>query len=224
MDKVKSFMTDTVLETFRGIFDLMPDSILFGSILLYFLTHNLSYGVFSIFIFEITLAHKLTSFIYTQTATEKGKEPNMGCRVGYKTARFAADRIFSKDQRPSYGVFSISAIGLYLGLAINSFSDTLLAMSELSGEYGSDWIGRRVVAYTFIAIVIFCCIILQILSGCDTKTDIVIAAIFGIITGIISFFINKEIFGIESMNFLGLPYIFSKESTGSPIYICAATP
>lgn len=221
METVKSFMTDTVLNTFRGIFNLMPDSILFGSILLYFLTQNLPYGVFAIFIFEITVAHKLTSFIYTQTATESGKDPNMGCRVGYKTARFAVNRTLSKDQRPSYGVFSISAIGSYLALAVNSFSDALSAMSE---QHESDWIGRRVVAYTFIAIIVTCCILLQILSDCDTKTDIVIAAIFGIITGIFGFSINKSIFGKESMNFLGLPYIFSKESVGSPIYVCAATP
>jgi hypothetical protein len=33
--------------------------------------------------------------------------------------------------------------------------------------------------------------------------------------------INKKLFGKESMNFLGLPYIVSKESKGDPIYICA---
>jgi len=214
-------MADTVLGTIGGIFNLMPDSILFGSILLYFLTQNLSYGVFTIFIFEITLAHKLTSFIYTQTATEKGNEPKMDCRVGYKTPRFAPDRIFSKDQRPSYRVFSISAIGSYLALAINSFSDALSAMSE---QYGSDWIGRRVVAYTFIIMIVAGCIVFNMVDNCNTKTDVVIAAIFGIITGIFGFSINNSIFGKESINFLGLPYIFSKESEGSPIYICAATP
>ena len=224
MDSVKTFMTDTVLGTIGGIFNLMPDSILFGSILLYFLTQNLSYGVFTIFIFEITVAHKLTSFIYTQTATEKGKDPTIECRVGYKTPRFAPDRIFSKDQRPSYGVFSISAIGSYLALAINSFSDALSAMSERSGEYGSDWIGRRVVAYTFVIMIVAGCIVYNMVNQCNTKTDVVIAAIFGIITGIFGFSINNSIFGKESMNFLGLPFIFSKESAGSPIYICAATP
>ena len=42
-----------------------------------------------------------------------------------------------------------------------------------------------------------------------------------VIVGVIFFYINKAIFGVEAMNFLGLPYLVSKESEGSPIYVCA---
>ena len=36
------------------------------------------------------------------------------------------------------------------------------------------------------------------------------------------YYVNKSVFGEESMNFLGLPYMVSKESQASPIYVCAA--
>jgi len=46
--------------------------------------------------------------------------------------------------------------------------------------------------------------------------------IAAILLGSIFFYLNKLIFGDESVNFLGLPYIVSKESLGSPIYICSS--
>ena len=48
------------------------------------------------------------------------------------------------------------------------------------------------------------------------------AVFFAVIAGSIFFSLNKKVFGIESINFLGLPYMVSKESEGHPIYVCAA--
>ena len=41
------------------------------------------------------------------------------------------------------------------------------------------------------------------------------------IVGSIFFYVNKSLFGEESMNFLGLPYLVDKNSQGAPIYVCA---
>jgi hypothetical protein len=48
------------------------------------------------------------------------------------------------------------------------------------------------------------------------------AVTLAFISGIIFFTINKSLFGQESVNFLGLPYIVSKDSQASPIYVCSA--
>jgi hypothetical protein len=220
-DKIGTFMSDTVIGTIGGIYSLIPDSILFGSILLYFLTQNIAFGVFAVFIFETVLAHKGLAWVYNQKIDPI--EEKETCSTGYKTVRFSADRMFLKKQRPSYGIFSIFAIGLYLGLATNSFSETFDRIDKMSTQYSSDWTARPIVAYTFIGIVLFLSILARIIMECDTKSDIIVAVIGGIITGIFLFYGNKAIFGEESMNFLGLPYIVSKEKEGSPIYICAAT-
>jgi hypothetical protein len=49
-----------------------------------------------------------------------------------------------------------------------------------------------------------------------------IAMALAIIVGTSFFFINKKLFGVEALNFLGLPYLVSKEEKGAPIYVCAA--
>jgi hypothetical protein len=52
--------------------------------------------------------------------------------------------------------------------------------------------------------------------------EVIAAFTMAILSGAIFYIINKSIFGTEAMNFLGLPYMVSKESQGSPIYVCAA--
>ncbi len=122
--------------------------------------------------------------------------------------------MFSHDPYPSYGVYSITAIGTYLAMATSEFSSTLDAM-------GGSWPARKIVAYAFIGIVLAVFIALRYLY-CDSFSEILIAVMLGAIAAAIFFAINKAIFGEESMNFLGLPYLVTKESQGSPIYVCAA--
>lgn len=125
--KFKDFMGGTVIKTITEIHMLMPDSILFGSLLLYFLTQNMAFGVFAVFIFEVVLSHKMISWVSSQ-AVGPSRATDVSNRVGFKTPRFSPERMFSHDMYPSYGVFSIASIGTYLGLATNSFSDTMNAM------------------------------------------------------------------------------------------------
>ncbi len=211
--KFVAFMGGTVVKSIAEIHLLMPDSILFGSILMYFLTQNISFGIFAVFIFETVLSHKLISWVASQ-AVGSSRSPDIQCRVGYKTPQFKPERMFSHDPYPSYGVFSISAIGTYLALATREFSNTLDAM-------GIEWIYRKKVAYSFCAIIPLIYIFFRA-KNCDSIGDIVAAVAMAMVAGAIFFYINKSVFGEEAMNFLGLPYLVSKESEGSPIYICSA--
>lgn len=211
--KFKNFMGGTVIETINEIHRLMPDSILFGSILLYFLTQNMAFGIFSIFIFETVLTHKVISWVSAETVGSS-RSVDLKCRAGYRTPRFDVHRMFSHEAYPSYGTFSITAIGTYLAMAMKEFSNTLDAM-------GPEWASRSTVAYSLIGVVLAAFIIVRWRS-CESLGEIVVAFTLALITGITFFYINKAIFGEEAMNFLGLPYLVSKESKGSPIYVCSA--
>jgi hypothetical protein len=209
-----AFMGGTVVKTISEIRMLMPDSILFGSLLLYFLTQNLSFGIFAVFIFETVLSHKVISWISSQ-AVGPSRSADIQCRPGYKTPQINPQRMFTHDTYPSYGVYSITAIATYLALATKEFSATMDAM-------GPEWASRSTMAYTFIGLVLAAFIIAQIWSCGDSMSEILMAGVFAIVAGAIFFSINKSLFGEEAINFLGLPYLVSKESQGSPIYVCAA--
>ncbi len=60
------------------------------------------------------------------------------------------------------------------------------------------------------------------MKGCDTLGEIAIATVLGIFIGIVFYYINVSLFGQEGINFLGLPFLSQKDTTGSPIYVCAA--
>jgi hypothetical protein len=122
--------------------------------------------------------------------------------------------MFSHDSYPSYGVYAITSIATYLGLATREFSNTLDAM-------GSEWSSRSTVAYTFIGLVLATFIGARIWT-CDSMGEVLMAFTMALVVSAIFFYINKAIFGEEAMNFLGLPYLVSKESQGSPIYVCSA--
>jgi hypothetical protein len=213
LEKIKGFFLDTVVNSITEIHILMPDSILFGSLLMYFLTQNMAFGVFAIFIFETSLSHRLISWISAQAVGES-RSANLQCRPGYKTPQFNPQRMFSSSVYPSYAVYTLTAIGTYLGLATNEFSETLDTMGE-------EWALRKNMAYGFIALFLAVFVGFRLLK-CDTISEILIAMTFAFISAILFFTINKSLFGSESVNFLGLPYIVSKESQGSPIYVCSA--
>ena len=217
-DTFWSNITDNFLSPVIEIYSLMPDSILFGSMILYAITQNLSYGVFSIFIMEMIASHKFLSWVMTQLfGPQSRSESSIRCRAGFKTPQLDVRRIFMHDQYPSYAIFSMTSIATYLGLSTAEFSDTFKAM-------GSEWDGRSMTAYIFIGILL-CTFILVRSFGCsEGGTEIAIAVVSAVIFSFILFKINVFFFDKEGINFLGLPYLSEKAANGTPIYVCSADP
>lgn len=202
------------------LFSLMPDSILFGSMVLYVLTQNISYGMLAIFLLEVVLSHRILTWFFYGVSGSPGSQPmtadSVKCRAGYKPAQYAVNRMF-RPSYPSYGLYSMSAIAMYLALSMSEFSDTL-------AEMGEDWTSRTVVAYVCIGC-IFVFYLLWRMGGCDDNLgEVGLALFFGTVIGYLGLKAHKAMFGPESINFLGLPYLKDKKSDGHPIYICSSNP
>lgn len=213
-----NFLTNAILSPIVELYSLIPDSILFGSLLLYTITQNLSYGIFSLFILETILSHRLLSWIMIQTFGQpRSENPNIKCRAGFKTEQLDVKRMFMHNQYPSYAIYSLTSIGTYLGLSTYQFSNTFEAM-------GSEWSGRSMTAYIFIGAVIFTFILARMYACEEGFSEIAMAFIFAIVLGSAFFKLNVLLFGEEAVNFLGLPYLSEKAANGAPIYVCSADP
>jgi hypothetical protein len=212
-------MSTSVLQTlFASVVELhslIPDSVLFGSLLLYFLTHHLAFGVFAVFLMEVVASHRLVGWVFSQTVGPTRSSGPIQCRAGFKSPQYQYQRIFSHEAYPSYSIFSVTAIATYLGLATSAFSPTM-------NEMGKEWSTRSTVAYSFIGLFLLAFILAR-LAVCESMSELVIAAGLAVIVGFLFFFVNKAIFGIESVNFLGLPYLVRKDEEGHPIYVCSPT-
>ncbi len=212
--KIKDLLWGGIKAGTTEIMTLIPDSILFGSLLMYIMTSNMSYGIFGIFIFEMMLSHKLISWVISQTTGESRPYPNEKCLSGFKTPRFDPSKILPIHGYPPFSIFSISSIATYIGLAMASFKSVLATM-------GPEWQSRSTVSMVLLSLVTLLFVIIRYMSGCDSIGDMMISIVSGIVVGLIFFGINNTLFGQESMNFLGVPSLVNKSEIGAPIYVCS---
>jgi hypothetical protein len=216
--KMMSGLTDSATEATKEIYRMMPDSLLFGSFLLYVLTQHTPFGVFALFVLELILSHKLVGWVMAQSVgATPVQNPSAACRMGYKIGRMDFRRLFSHASYPSFGVFSIMGVIAYLGRSMITFSETLDAM-------GPVWASRKIVAAAFS--IALCVIVIggRIYSGCESIGEIFIAAALGVGAGLLFYSLHLSLFGEQGVNFLGLPYLVTKESQGTPIYVCHTPP
>jgi hypothetical protein len=173
----------------------------------------------AIFFLETSLLHKLVSFFCEKavghqgpTGTGKSKEDIFRCRPGFKTSRKEWERVFSSDKYPSMSMFYWGSLVAYISGANYSFAQVLQAM-------GAEWCPR--IIFSVIGIIILTVLFVIARMGCDSFTEIMLAFGLGAVCGLALYFINLNLFGLEAMNFNGLPTLTNKTEMGSSIYVCA---
>jgi hypothetical protein len=197
---------------------LFPDSVLFGSLILYLITQSVSYGVLAIFFLETSLLHKVIAFVCEKTVGHQGpnsskpKEDILRCRPGFKASRKEWERVFSSDKYPSISMFYWGSLVAYISGANYSFAQVLQSM-------GAEWCPR--IIFSVVGIIILTILFSVARMGCDSFTEIMLAFGLGAICGLALYFINLNLFGLEAMNFNGLPTLVNKTEMGSSIYVCA---
>lgn len=216
IDKTKNFLIGNTWTSFEEINRLLPDSILFGSLLMYVLTQNVVFSGLAIFIIELMISHKaISSLEESVTGKSPVKQQDLKCTPGYRTIRLSFDRIFMNNKWPSMGIFSITGLATYIIAAMSTYKETLESM-------GSAWNTRYWISLGFAITFVLLFILLRIIKGCESGSEIITASVFGIIVGLFGYLLNKTLLGEDSMNFLGLPYLISKDTEkGQPIYICS---
>ena len=212
LDNVVKPMGDFAMELFKTA----PDAIQFGALALYLLTQNYTMGIFTLFTFETTLFHKIVSFIFKGAGSKEEGSKDARCRSGFRSPRFEFERRFIGDTYPSLGLFFFGAMATYLSLATYLFSDTLKLM-------GPVWTGRLGFSTAFVVLILLFLTVYRFFTGCDSFMTIIIALFVGALTGTVFYFVNYSIFGVEAMNFLGLPYVVDKADQSNPIYVCTPT-
>lgn len=213
---IKDRFVTPCLDFAGELVQIFPDSIQFGSLLLYLLTQNYTFGILTLFTFEVSLFHKLVSFVIKGASGPQSVSTDLRCRPGFRGTRLEFERTYMNNTYPSIQIFFLGALAVYLTMANYLFKETLDTMGPI-------WSGRLVFGIVFLALTSLFMFLYQLLRGCDTMMGIFVALLFGSIGGAMFYFINYQVFGAEAMNFLGLPYIVNKADQGSPIYVCAPT-
>lgn len=225
-DRTKSIYKSTkeafvtpALDFAGELIQIFPDSVQFGSFLLYLLTQNTTFGIFTLFTFEVTLFHKLIGFVVKGASGPEAARPPSAdprCRSGFRTSRVDFERSYPSTAYPSISLFFLGAMSVYLTFANYLFKETLDTMGPI-------WSSRLAFGLSFVVLMTAFMVVYQVIRGCDTLMGVGMALFFGCITGAMFYFVNYNLFGVEAMNFLGLPYVVNKSDQGTPIYVCAPT-
>lgn len=216
-EKIQDAVLVPYFNTIVEIQRLFPDSILFGSIVLYITTMNSVFGYFAVFLLEVFVSHKLLSSLITKIWGPMISESSSGdtavCYPGFRGARKAVERITRFNEYPSISVTTLSAIAMYILSSMIKFNDTLKAM-------GPEWNTRFGFSVAFIMIICLATFLFRWWMMCEGFSEIGLGILCGIVIGVSFFFANIALFGNESVNFLGLPYLVNKSDQGSDMYIC----
>jgi hypothetical protein len=221
VEKIKTYIGGGILNTVLELQRLFPDSVLFGSMIMYIITMSTPYRVLAIFMLFVMLFHWIISTFIAKTygklsTSSSGPSAYIErCTTGFRTARKEIDRILRPQAYPSLSIMSMISFATYMISTMIQFAETLETM-------GPEWKGRIIFASIFCVLIPASVILIRIYGiGCESVSEVLVASGFGLVTGIGLFFLMKALFGLDGINILGLPYLVDKTEQGSDVYVCA---
>jgi len=195
---------------------LFPDSVLFGSLVLYVITQHLPYGVFAVFLLESSVFYKLVNLVMDSVVgrpvlKQADLKERKNCRPGFLQPRLEPERIFMNEGIVSMPMFYMASTVAYLLGANFQYAQVLRTM-------GANW-GSRVIFSAICAALLLILFYIRAIP-CSTHLSLIGAILLGALAGIGFWYLNSALFGKESMNFAGLPYLTDKTENGQPLYTC----
>ncbi len=199
----------------------MPDSLILGTGLYAFLT--LSFPLMFLFLFELeslflgNLVGKFTRSMFP-TATAPSGDPQ--CKSGYFSA-LTRDRLTlltlfgdGTSSFPSRPLYLISSVFGYL-------TGSLLAFQDVIRNLDDDFQLRLTLACAGAVFTLALLYVFYLRAGCTSFLNGMGTMLVGLFIGAALMILHRQFFGLEAVNFLGLPTLVNKTEKGSPIYVCA---
>lgn len=213
----------SLTKSLGGVFMSLPDSLYIGTLLLSVIFQ--SFPMFMTFITLIELsvmrlligltASYMSPDFSVSISTPKDPRCKPGVRYGLMDSILSAASRKYNISFPSENIFILGGLGSYIVSSIYSMRDTLI-------QLGPEWEARMYISMAVFLLGAILYIIHQVAFGCDSIGSLLISTLMAILAGLLISFQNNNLFGKESINILGLPYLDDRMETGSPIVVCGA--
>ncbi len=219
----KDFDKNIFTPMFDTLISYLPDSIILGTGIFGILT--LSFPIMFLFLFELEtiFVQNLMGRFTTETLTPLGApQTSDGCKTGYfappSRDRITLLKLFGEGGSfPSRPLFLLSAVFGYLISSLMAFQDVI---SNLDNDFKM----RLTLAGVGTLITLGLVLVYYMRGGCVGFLGGSAAIVLGVMLGFVLMNLHQKFFGLEAVNFLGLPTIVSKTEKGSPLYVCAPSP
>ena len=199
---------------------LLPDGVVFGTMLLTLLSMCKSYGMLLLAMVELMLIQRVfASAVGGISPMGAGQNVNASiCQPGFtfpNTMRISLLETIGKPSLfPSPTVYFVAGIITYM---IGSIQEFKREITVLGGDLGV----RTTVAIVLSSLFMFVVFAFRHSYGCESFGTLLISILLGAITGGIIMYQNKLLFGRDSINLMNLPMIVSAAEMGKPMFVCA---
>jgi hypothetical protein len=190
---------------------LFPDSLLFGSLIFGIITISFVHSILFVSIIESLVIlyglQGLFSFLVGKSnIVEK-------CTSKVHTIIFQDLFVGTSSNNPSYSTYLVGMVSSYVLSSLYYLNDELEILdSSFIKQYNMS-------LFLLIALPIAYSIF-RMVNACDTLSSTFLGLFFGLLVGLVLCYQNSQIFGRESINFLGIPLLRSKTANNEPLYIC----
>ena len=218
----KNLFLGTVLPVSNETMRLLPDSLLYGTGLMTLITYQTP----MLFLFITVILGFLASNGLTSTIENFFPEalpPAQGssaCISGIYSPTLSYLTLLKNGSGPgaAFPAAPIFVLSTFIFYCISS----LLQQADVLAQLGDDYAAKIPVVSTFSTILLILFMIYLMYNGCNGFMTILFSIGAGGLFGGMLSFLYSLVFGQEAINILGLPLFVRRDSTGQPIYICAA--
>ena len=197
---------------------IFPDGIIMGMGFFALITLSFPYGTFFGSLVESLLPFYAlrTANSYLNFVSPNKGTPNTQCVSGFMSNNIESLTLFGsgmKSEFPSAHLYIISVASSYIMSILFRFAKELELM-------GSNYSSRFYIASLSLPILITCIALFRIYFGCDDFGVLFFSIIAGLIVGVILVEQNYRLFGLSSLNIIGIPVLHKRTADGQSLYIC----
>lgn len=197
---------------------IFPDGLIMGMGFFSLITLSFPYGTFFGSLVESLLPFYAlrTANSYLNLVTVDKGAPNTQCVSGFMSNNIESMTIFGSSMNsafPSSHLYIVSVASSYIMSVLFRFGKELELM-------GKNYSSRFYIAALSLPILIVFIALFRIYFGCDDFGVIFFSIIFGIIVGSLLVEQNYRLFGLGSINLVGIPVLHKRTADGQNMYIC----
>lgn len=213
----KTFLKPNITEQIR----ILPDSLVFGSLLVALLTQSFSTIVFALTLLETGLIGKGLQSLFqyldiVHTSPAAASNAPM-CLSSYYTPTLETLMSFGKSEIPggvpSFPIYFLATASAYV---VGSMIQQKKELEALGKSYSARF--YMAILTTMLLLLAVCAY--RMALGCDTFGIVFLSLVIGFIIGGLLLFQNTSLFGRDSTNLLGIPLLRERTRDGKPLYVC----
>ena len=199
---------------------IFPDGIVMGMGFFAALTASFPYGIFFLSLVEsLGIFHGLRlldTYLNISTAMQTKTAYTTKCISGFMSNTIQTLSLFGSGNQsafPSAPIYIVSMASSYIMSILFRFSKELEVL-------GPNFSSRFYLAAISLPLFILSFVLFRLYFGCDDFGVLLTSIFIGGLIGVTLVEQNYRIFGLSSLNLIGIPFIKSRTADGKKLYVC----